>query len=236
MGTLAPHTMATLQSAISFARAQSQTDANGLTDANAIIFANEALVDFHRRLVDKGVDASQLQEAYTTGTINVGTYAYPTDMLWLKAIELNYSGNQNGYITAQQVDVANLQGWSSFSDMRLNASPVSPMFDDHGDWFEIFPTPTGSVNLNALIRIFYFLKPTEYTSTSDTIAYPESQDYRILGWRIASSYYKSLNKFNEALSFDAEYEKRITQYVSTLGRGSQQPLQATTIQDAGWGY
>lgn len=228
--------MATLSNVLSFARAQSQTDSNGLTDTNGIIFANEALVDFHRRLVDKGVDASQLQESYTDGTVNVGTYAYPTDMLWLKAIELDYSGNQNGYTTAQQVDVSNLQGWTSFSDMRLNGDPYHPQFDDHGDWFEIFPTPTAANNLTQLIRIFYFLKPTEYTSTNDTIAYPENQDYRILGWRIAADYYRSLNKFTEAAAFDMEYEKRVSQYISTLGRGSQQPLQAKPIQDAGWGY
>jgi len=230
--------MATLQNVLDFARAQAQTDSNGLTDANGIIFANEALFDFHRRLVEKGVDASQLQESYTNGTAGQGTYAYPTDMLWLKAIELNYSGNDNGYITAQQVDVANIPSFNfkSFTDMRKNARPESPLFDDHGDWFEIFPTPSGNQNLTALMRIFYFLKPTEYTSTSDTIAYPESQDYRLLGYRIASNYYQSLNKFTEATFFEQKYDERVRQYISTLGRGSQQPLTATTLQDPGWEY
>lgn len=227
--------MATLSTVLSFSRAQSQTDSNGLTDANGIIFANEANSDFHRRLVDKGVDASQLQESYTSATAGTGTYAYPTDMLFLKAIELNYSGGQNGYRTASQIDVSNLpSSWASFTDARLNADPNNPFFDDHGDWFEIFPTPTASTA--QLMRIFYFLKPTEYTSTSDTIAYPESQDYRILGWRIAANYYRSLNKFNEALAFDGEYEKRVLQYISTLGRGSQQPLEATPIPWTGFEF
>ena len=227
--------MATLQTVLNFSRAQCQSDSNGLTDANGIIFANEALVDFHRRLVDKGVDASQLQEAYMNGVSGQGTYSYPTDMLFLKAIELNYSGNQNGYITANQVDVSNLAGWNSFTDLRLNANPWNPQFDDHGDWFEIFPTPTNG-NLNALMRIFYFLKPTEYTSTSDTIAYPESQDIRILGWRICADYYYSLNKFLEGDAFNAKYDERVTQYISTLGRGTQQPIEATPIQLSGWEF
>src|SRR3990167_3618692 len=107
--------MATLSYVLSFSRAQAQTDSNGLTDANGIIFANEALVDFHRRLIDKGVDASQLQEAYTSGTADQGTYLYPTDMLFLKAIEVNFaSTDAEGYITAEQVDVSNLAGWNSF--------------------------------------------------------------------------------------------------------------------------
>lgn len=227
--------MATLQNVLSFSRAQAQTDSNGLTDANGIIFANEALVDFHRRLVDKGVDASQLQEAYTDGTADQGTYLYPTDMLFLKAIEVNYaSTDPAGYITAEQVDVSNLSGWNSFSWLRENASTQSPQFDDRGDWFEIFPTPTGSVNLTNMFRIFYFLKPTEYTSVSDTIVYPESQDYRILGWRIAAMYYYSLNKMVEGDAFNLKYEERVDQYCATLARGSQQPITATPLQLTGW--
>lgn len=229
--------MATLQSVIDFARAQAQTDSNGLTNANALIFANEALVDFHRRLVDKGVDASQLQESYTDGQLNVGTYAYPTDMLFLKAIELNYSGTDpNGYITASQVDVSNLAGWNSFSYLRENASTDNPQFDDRGDWFEIFPTPTGGNNVDELIRIFYFLKPTEYTAVGDTIAYPESQDIRILGYRIAGSYKASLGDFVAATEFNNRYEERVKQYCATLARGTQQPIIATPIQLDGWSF
>lgn len=236
MGTLAPNTMATLSNVISFSRAQSQTDSNGLNDTNAITFANEALVDFHRRLVDKGVDASQLQEAYMDGTMGQGTYLYPTDMLFLKAIELNYGGTDaTGYKTAQQVDVSNLPT-GSFSFLRENANPYSPQFDDRGDWFEIFPTPQGSVNLDQLIRIFYFLKPTEYTSTTDTIAYPESQDIRILGYKIAADYKRSIGDFVSAEAFDAKYDERVRQYISTLGRGTQQPIEATTIQVTGWEF
>lgn len=229
--------MATLNQVLQFARAQSQSDSNGLTDTNGIIFANEALVDFHRRLVDKGVDASQLQEAYTDGTANQGTYLYPTDMLFLKAIECNYSGVQpDGYVTANQVDVSNLAGWNSFSWLRKNADTNNPQFDDRGDWFELFPTPTGSTNLVQLIRIFYFLKPTEYTSTSDTVAYPENMDIRILGWRIAAMYYYSLNKMTEGDAFNLKYEERVNQYCETLSRGSQQPIQATVLQITGWGF
>jgi hypothetical protein len=229
--------MATLSTVLTFARAQSQSDSNGLTDTNGIIYANEALVDFHRQLVKKGVDASQLQESYTDGTANKGTYLYPTDMLWLKAIELNYSDTlPQNYRLASQVDVSNLPGGESFSSLRVNADPYNPQFDDRGDWFEIFPTPTGSVSLSQLMRIFYYLKPTEYTSTSDTIAYPESQDIRILGWRIAANYYKSLNKFLEAADFENEYQKRVDDYCSTLARGSQQPIQATPIQVTGFEF
>lgn len=229
--------MATLSTVLAFSRAQAQTDSNGLTDTKGIIFANEALVDFHRRLVNKGVDASQLQEAYTSGTADTGTYLYPTDMLFLKAIELNYANTSaQNYKIASQVDVSNLSGWQSFSNLRQNADLNAPQFDDRGDWFEIFPTPTSAHNLSQLIRIFYFLKPTEYTTVGDTIAYPESQDIRILGWRIAAMYYYSLNKMGEGDAFNQKYEERVMQYCATLSRGSQQPIQATPIQLTGWEF
>lgn len=227
--------MATLASVINFARAQSQTDSNGLTDANGIIFANEALLDYRRRLIAAGVDASQVQEAYTDIVANTGTYLYPTDMFWLKAIEINYADTSaQNYVTALQVDVSNIPGQSSFSDLRLNAATNDPLFDDRGDWFEIFPTPKNGNSQG--IRIIYFLEPTEYTSTADNIAYPESLDYRILGWRIASSYYKSVGKFEEAENFSLEYDKRTKDIISTLARGTQQPLQATAIPWTGWQF
>lgn len=226
--------MATLSSAIAYARAQAQTDSNGLTDSNAIIYANEALVDFHRKLVDNGVDASQLQETYASFTVNQGTYLYPTDMLALKTLELNYSDTTaQNYVRAEQTDISNLPGGMSFSYLRQNAVATSPQFDDRGDWYEVFPTPITGNNLTNAIRLFYYLKPTEYTSTGDTIAYPESQDYRILGWRIAANYLYSLNKIEEGDMFNLKYEERCKDYTTTLGRGSSQPLQAK-VPDVGF--
>jgi len=227
--------MATLATVLSFARAQAQTDSNGLTDANGIIFANEALLDFRRRLQTKGVDAAQLQESYETITADTGTYLYPADMAWLKAIELNYTDqNEQNYKTAQQVDVANLPSGQSFSWLRKNAGTGDPMWNDMGDWFEIFPTPVAT---NAQgIRIFYYLEPTEFTSTSDNISYPESLDYRILGWKVASNYLYSLEKYDGAAVFEQKYNQRVIELISTLSRGSQQPIEAQALQITGWEF
>lgn len=227
--------MATLQSVIDFSRAQAQSDSNGLTNAKGIIFANEALLDFRRRLIAAGVDAAQTQEAYRDMTASTGTYLYPTDMWWLKAIELNYSGStQQNYLTALQVDVSNLPNMESFGWLRSNASTAAPFFDDRGDQFEIFPTPLSGVSQG--IRIFYFLEPTEFTSLSDTITYPESLDYRSLGWRIASSYYYALGKIAEGDAFNGKYEERVRQLIATLSRGTQQPVTATVTPWSGWEF
>ena len=228
-----------LSTILDFARAQAQTDSNGLTNANGIIFANEALEDFHRKLVTSGVDASQLQESYRDGTANQGTYLYPTDMLFLKAIEVNYANSTaQDYKTANQVDVSNLSD-SSFGWLRSNASTSSPQFDDRGDWFEIFPTPTSAHNLTQLIRIFYYLSPTQYAAVTDTVAYPEDLDQAILGWRITASYLYSLRGQENIAAGDAfnvKYEQRVRDYISTLSRGVQQPIQATPIQLDGWNF
>lgn len=233
--------MATVLDVITFARAQAQTDSNGLTDSKGILFANEALVDFHRQLVKHGVDASQIQEAYTNGTVatsgNGSTFAYPADCLALKSIEVNFTDtNPSNYIPALQIDVSNLAGQNSFSWLRINQSVLFPKFDDRGDWYEIFPAFTASHNLTSAIRLFYFLKPTEYTSTADTVVYPENIDYRILGWRVAANFFYALGKMGDGDFFDAKYQNRVKEYIDTLGRGSQQPLQATPIQVTGWEY
>ena len=229
--------MSTLNDILTFSRAQSQSDSNGLTDTNGIIYANEALVDFHRRLTAGGIDASQTQEAYRDGTSGTGTYLYPDDLLFLKAIEANFvNTNATDYKLATQVDVSNLPSGMSFSYLRGYADRNAPMFDDRGDQFEIFPTPQSSDNTTSMFRIFYFLKPTEYTATSDTVSYPVSLDYRILGWRIASDYLMSLGKFEEAQAFNNKYEERVTQLIATLGRGSQQPIQSSPIQLTGFEF
>lgn len=231
-----------LSTILAFARAQAQTDNNGLTDTKGIIFANEALVDYHRKLVKHGVDASQIQETYiptvtAPATGNGSTFTYPDDCLALKTIEINYTDNNaQNYIPAVQVDVSNLSGESSFSWLRLNQSTQFPKFDDRGDWYEVFPAFKSGNNLTNAIRLFYFLKPTLYTSTGDTVAYPESQDSAILGWRIAAMYYYSLNKITEGDAFNNKYEERVKEYVATLGRGSQQPMQAVPIQSTGWNF
>lgn len=226
-----------LSTVLNFSRAQAQTDSNGLTDTNGVIFANEALQDFHRRLVSSGVDASQLQESYTSGTAGQGTYLYPTNMLFLKAIEVNFTDTtEQNYLKADQIDVSNIAASASFSWLRKNQNTQWPKFDDRGDWFEIFPTPISSNNLSNMFRIFYFLKPTEYTSVSDTVSYPENLDSTLLGWRIAAMYYYSLNKMVEGDAFNMKYEERVKQYIATLGRGIQTPIEATPIQSTGWNF
>lgn len=234
-----------LSDILTFARAQAKTDSNGLTNANGIIFANEAQSDLHRRFIARGVDASQLQETYRDAAVNTGTYLYPSDMFFLKTIEINYTDtNANNYKRASQVDVSNLEGNVSFGWLRNNANRNNPQFDDRGDWFEIFPTFTSSDNVSQAIRMFYYLKPTDYTAVTDTVNYPTTLDYRILGWRIAASYLYSLgstvgagrNAHLRGDKFNEIYEQKVNEVIATLSRGSQQPTQAKRLAVDGYEF
>lgn len=222
--------MAAVSDILSFARVQSKTDANGLTNTNGLVFANEALSDFHLKLIERGIDASQVQEAYRDGAVNTGTYLYPTDLFFLKAIELNYfDTNTENYRRAAQVDVSNLQSNMSFGWLRKNGNKQQPKFDDRGDWYEIFPTPISSDNVSQMIRLFYFIKPTDYSSVSDTVSYPAALDYRILSWRVAANYCYSLATAASITKGDAYnqiYEGKVSKLIKVLTRGVQQPTQA----------
>src|SRR6185369_5524166 len=90
-------------------------------------------------------DASQIQETYipivtAPATGNGSTFTYPDDCLALKTIEINYTDNNpENYRTAMQIDVANPPNQTPFSWIRANQSTEWPKFDDHGDWYEVFP-------------------------------------------------------------------------------------------------
>lgn len=225
----------TLNDAINYARAICQTDSNGLSDANGIIFASDGQNNIIRALIERGINAAQTKEAYLTMSPSdspVGQFNWPDLMYGLKTVEIDYSatGGQN-YIQAQPLDVANIQ-FVSWDYLRSNQPTNMPLFFNRGSTGEVFPSPISS----ALIRIFYFLQPTDYSTTSDPIVYPISLDYRMLGTRIAALYETSLEDFDSAAGLNAEYARRLNDVIKILAPSSQQPIQATPILISGWNY
>lgn len=228
-------------SVLSFSRAQVQTNSSGLTDPNGLLYANEALSDFHRRLVNADIDASQLAESSITGIAGTGIYPYPSNpsILSLKTMEANYADTQDAnYQVVNQVDVSNLPANMSYSFLRANGNPTQPQYDDRGNAFEIFPTPTSSTSLPGLVKLFYYASPSIYGAITDTVNYPENLDVTILGWRIAANYLYSLgtNRIPDGDKFMQRYDDRVKQYISTLSRGGQNQVQATPIQITGWEF
>lgn len=224
--------------AIQYARQKAQTDSNGITDTNGLAWANMGLIDITRDLIERGVDAAQTQEAYATslGSDNpAGQLAWPTDMWMLKTIEVDYTntGGQN-FIQAKVLDVSNLQFQTSWDFLRKLQTTSQPYFTNHGDTMEIFPTPvTGSP---CLVRIFYYLSPTEYSATSSVINYPQSLDWRVLGDKILIAYYESTDRFELADKVNAQYLRKVNAAFNILSPQSKQPLHPESIHLTGWEY
>lgn len=227
--------MATANDILTYARYQCQTDTNGLSDTVGLAYANDALENFTRELIARDIDAAQVQESYTSTVSGTGTYAYPSDKYFLKTIEINTgSGAQTDYLQAEKIDVANLQGQTSFDFLRVNQNANEPLFDDRGDTFEIFPTPVAAIG--AGIKIIYFLTPTEYSTTSSTLTYPVTLDYRCLASRVSSLYQKQMEKYNSAAVFEKEYQDRLQGIIRILQAESQQPISTQALQNSGWQY
>lgn len=229
---------ATVADAITYARQEAQTDTNGISDTNGLAWSNVGLIDITRELIRRGVNAAQTQEAYMSLSVPAAgatsTFAWPTDMWMLKTVEVDYSGKggQN-YLQAERLDVANLQGRTSFDFVRVNQSTSDPQFANYGDTGEIFPTVTSGT---CLIRIYYFLTPTEYSSTASTINYPQSLDYRVLGDKILECYYKSLEKFDAASMWGGQAMKKINDAFNILAPQSQQPITPQKLHITGWQF
>lgn len=226
--------MATVADAITYARQKAQTDSNGISDVLGLAWANNGKLDITRDLIKRGVDAAQTQESYATlspSDTPPGRFAWPSDMWALKTIEVDFTnlGGQN-YLQAHRVDVANLQGQTSFDFLRLNQATDDPLFTNHGDTGEVFPT----VRSAALVRIFYYLTPTEYTATSDTVAYPQSLDYRVLGDKILIAYYESIQDWNSMSVWDGKYLAKITDANTILSPQSKQPISPESLHISGW--
>jgi hypothetical protein len=155
-------------------------------------------------------------------------------MYALKTIEVNWSDSTSqNYLQAKPMDVANIQD-ASFSWLRVNQPQTAPVFDNRGDQFEIFPTPT--VANGQGIRIFYYLTPTEAPDVGTAIQYPQSLDYRALSCLIASRYYKSQNDINMAQVYETEYKERIAKIINILAPGTQQPITPSPLSISGWNF
>lgn len=227
--------MATVNDVLTYARQLAQTDNNGLTDTAGLAFCNDALQNMTRSMFERNIDAAQTQEAYTSLTTNnPNTYLWPMNMYALKTIEVNFTDQQQtNYLQATEVEVANIQK-NSFDWLRVNQSASFPLFDNRGDTFEIFPIPN-IANAKGL-KIFYYLTPTEYTTTTSTLVYPQTLDYRCLAARVAALYAISVADMNQFQVASAEYDKRLADLIRILAPASQQPIKPNRLADTGWQF
>lgn len=230
--------MPVISSVISYAQQLAQTDASGIGSVLGLSFYNDALQDVTRDLIERGIDAAQTQESYATiaaSDAQPGRFAWPSDLFALKTIEVDFTnaGTQS-YLQAQKIDVANLQGTTTWDYLRVNQSTSFPLFTNHGDTGEIFPTPVAGSP--ALVRIYYYLTPTEVTAVSASVAYPQTIDFRMLSAKMTSMYYKRQQNIDMAKVFDEDYQTRLGKIKRILAPQSKQPIQPEKLRITGWSY
>lgn len=230
-----------LSTPIQFARQIANTNSSSLTDSKAIAYATDSLFVSRKEFAKYGVDAGEIAEVYFTPTAGTGVYNYPDGsnpaippMYLLKAIEVNFNNtNQSNYLPAKKLDVSNTPTSYSFDYLRANQSVLNPLYDDHGNFFEVFPTPTASMNLTNAIKLIYFIQPVPYVATTDGITFPESNDPNILGYGIASRFLQSIFKFDEASQLETKMLQKVATTVQTLGTGGQMPTSPASIPWSG---
>ena len=222
-------------SAITYTQQLAQTDSNGIGSVLGLALYNDARMEWTRDMLNKSMDAAQTQEAYhDLTTDSPQTHLWPEDMFSLKTIEINWHDTtEQNYLPATSLDVANIQG-RSFSWLRANQSQEYPLFDNRGDQFEIFPTPT--VANSQGIRIFYFLKPTDATTVDDAIPYPQLLDPRTLSCKMASMYHRTQENPEMAAVYETEYQQRMSKVIRIIEPGTQQPIQPMPLRMNGWSY
>lgn len=221
--------------AIQYTQQLAQTDSNNIGSVFGLSLYNDARTEWTRDMLNKNMDAAQTQEAYRDlSTNSPNTYLFPDDMFALKTIEVNWTDQtQQNYLQATSMDVANIQD-KSFSWLRANQTQRQPLFDNRGDQFEIFPTPTQG---NAQgIRIFYFLRPTDATDVGQAIPYPQLLDYRTLSCKMASMYYRSQNDRDMAAEYETQYQQRMLKIIRIVEPGTQQPIAPQPLAISGWQF
>lgn len=226
----------TVSSVIGYAQQLAQTDSSGITSVLGVAFYNDALQDMTRDLIERGIDAAQIQESYTTSSASdnpPGGFAWPANMFALKTIEIDYTGAGGiNYLQAGKVDVSNLQGQTSFDFLRKQQPTSQPLFTNHGDTGEIFPTPTTT----ALIRIVYYLTPTEAVDVTSTVSYPQTLDYRMLSAKMNTLYFLSQESPDMAAIWEAEYQRRLGKIKNVLAPQSKQPVTPERLHITGWNF
>lgn len=220
--------------AITYARQQAQTDDAGIPSVLGLAFANDVLVDFHRELAARRINASGLNfNASSVLLANTTSFTWPTTNYALKTIEINYTDSAQGnYLQAMPVDISNLQGQTSFDWLRVNQPATSPLFANYGATWEAFPTPTS----NALVKFVNFTTPTEYPDVGTAIGYPLTLDYRILSFGIVNRYSLSQENYSLAQASEQEYLKRVAKLIEILAPPSEQPIKAEPIHLTGWQF
>lgn len=235
--------MSTVSNIASLARKLARTNSNDLPDADVIDYANLCLQTIHKQLIIDGLQSSQLKEATVTLSALVGTFATASDVWILKSAEINWQDttNQSLWVPMGRVDLANLPAGVSVDWMRKNQPTSDPLIDWRGNVAEVFPTPTTSLPVNTTnqLKYIYWASPTEYAVIGDTVAYPESMDYRMIACYVASTFLDTLSGESAAKLSEVrmkEFLKRFDDFKKLFQQAGQEPVSPGGLNITGYEF
>jgi len=163
--------------------------------------------------------------------------------LWmLKVMNVNYQDTTQGnYVEPTLTDVGNLPNGQSYQWLRANQTSEFPLLNNRGSQFEIFPAPSSTLKGNNLTKFFYimyFVAPTPYVATTDTVAYPFNLNQNVLASRMA--WMQALRGNTEAQQRATEYQKNylseLDNLENVLKRGSQKSTTPTGVPLNGYEF
>jgi hypothetical protein len=229
---------------LAFARLKAGTDSNGISDSDGMVFLNESQRKRHLQILAVKGDLF-FQESYRditsdniVGGSSPGKILYPNDMFLQKNIQLNLidPDDVGNWKTPTQVDRSNLPDGITWEWLKANQPKTQPLIDNHGDWFEIAPTPTEAIASS--VKLGYFLGPTDVSATSDFLSYPFTLNWRILGFDIAGAYFEAMEDQTQADRMYAQGDLLMKDILNMLGSGQQSPPRpkGLNVGNNGWAF
>lgn len=181
------------------------------SDANINTSINDS---YHSFIIKAMINNGQWEVSGEVATTNIVTdqreYVFPTDLLTLKRIEINFSGGTNSWVIANITDMRNKVGAIS-NDAVDGTSPDIRLFDD-----SLFLKNNPASNVTDGIKIFYSKEMTALSSDSDEPKLPEYlHDGLIysacLDYALETEQNKRINNFKALLT---EKETELGEYYS----------------------
>ena len=201
-----------------------------LTDADALLFLNEAFNEAQMDLVNIRADFFVEKSIFNSISNNQSVIQMPLDCLLVKRIEVNFTDptNVDYFKKCTEFDAANApKSW----DWYLKNQPKSePMVDLRGEFAEI--APKADADYNNAIKIIYISKSEIYdangdkvsnqrfSATTDLIPYPFSLYPEVLAYKMAEVITYTLGNTstiqNKALGYERLYDKKMKKLVSGI--------------------
>lgn len=140
------------------------------SDANILISINRYIHDFEVAAIMASGSWEVQGEISTTNIVSgQAEYVFPNDLISLKKIEINPTGDSNGWSWASIHDLRNnITPLSNNTGSQLAASPVVDVYD-HSIFLRDLPT----ANVSAGLKIYYSKEQTDLVNTYDETSFPE---------------------------------------------------------------